>query len=118
MLVFDAAAKSRSVSLNDLLLSGPDLLKSLPGILMRFRRFRIAIKSDMKDMFLKIRIRKEDLDAQRFLWRGKNRSIDPEEYIVLSVFFGATSSPTIALFIKQKMQKIFVKIIQKRQTVW
>ena len=71
-LVFDAAAKTAGTSFNELLLSGPDLLKSLPGILMRFRQFYYAIKTDLRDMFLKIKIRKEDRDAQRFLWRGRN----------------------------------------------
>lgn len=66
-LVFDAAAKVSGVSFNDLLLPGPDLLKNLIGVLMRFRQKPYAIKADMRDMFLKIKIRLEDRDAQRFL---------------------------------------------------
>ena len=65
-LVFDAAAKSSGVSLNDQLLSGPDYLKSLFGILMRFRQREIGIKSDIKDMFLKIKLNKKDCESQRF----------------------------------------------------
>ena len=101
-LVFDAAARTTGVSFNDLLLAGPDLLKSLPGVLMRFRQFAYALKADLRDMFLKIKIRKEDRDAQRFLWRGENREKDPEEYVMSSMLFGAKSSPCTALFIKNK----------------
>ena len=36
-LVFNAAARSGTTSLNNLLLTGPDYLKSLIGVLMRFR---------------------------------------------------------------------------------
>lgn len=106
-LVFDAAAKSASKSFNDLLLPGPDLLKSLPGVIMRFRQFAFAVKSDMKDMFLKIKIRAEDRDAQRFLYRGDNRIKEPEEYLMSSMLFGATSSPCSALFIKNKNADLF-----------
>ena len=55
-LVFDAAAKTSGKSFNDLLFTGPDLLKNLLGVLMRFRQKPYAIKSDMRDMFLKIKI--------------------------------------------------------------
>lgn len=109
-LVLDAACKTHSISFNDLLLAGPDLLKSLIGILLRFRRFRVAFKSDKKDMFLKIKIRQEDQDAQRFLWRGRDRSGIPEECIFVSMFFGSKSSPVSALFIKQKNAEKFRSI--------
>ena len=54
---------------------------------MRFRQHKYAIIADIKDMFLKIRIREEDRDAQRFLWRGRNRSTNPEEYVMSSMLF-------------------------------
>ena len=107
-LVFDAAAKSANTSFNDLLLSGPDLLKSLPGVIMRFRQFAYAVKADIKDMFLKIKIRPEDRDAQRFLWRGKDRSLKPKEYAMSSLIFGAKSSPCAALYIKNKNAALFL----------
>ena len=99
-LVFDASARTTNVSLNELLLPGPDILKSLPGVLMRFQQFAFAIKGDIKDMFLKIKMRKVDQNAQRFLWRGKKRNEEPTEYAMTTLLFGSKSSPCSALYIK------------------
>ncbi|XP_059062430.1 uncharacterized protein LOC131855205 [Achroia grisella] len=80
-LVHDASAKTAGLSLNDLLLSGPDLLQSLPGVVMRFRQYAYGVSADIKEMFMQVKIKKEDRDALRFLWRGDRREGDPDEYI-------------------------------------
>ena len=99
-IVHDAAAKSRGLSLNDYLLTGPDLLQSLPGVMMRFRRHRIAISGDIAEMFMQVKVRTQDRDALRYLWRGNRREGAPEEYRMTSIIFGAASSPCTAIFAK------------------
>ncbi|CAK1552938.1 unnamed protein product [Leptosia nina] len=99
-IVHDAAAKTRGVSLNDNLLKGPDLLQSLPGILMRFRQHKVAVTADIQEMFMQIKIREQDRDALRYLWRGEEREKEPTEYRMTSLVFGATSSPATAIFVK------------------
>lgn len=99
-LVFDAAAKSNGVSLNSQLLEGPDLLLSLPGILFRFREKAIAVTADIQEMFLRVKIRKEDQPAQGFLWRGMERSDPPRHFKMSSMIFGAASSPFMAHFVR------------------
>ena len=95
-LVFDAAAKSRGISLNDQLLEGPDLLQSLQGILFRFREGIVGVTADIREMFLQIKIREEDQPAQMFFWRGEDRVGAPQKYKMTSMIFGANSSPFIA----------------------
>ncbi|XP_058451241.1 uncharacterized protein LOC131430355 [Malaya genurostris] len=100
-LIWDAAASVDGISLNSMLLKGPDQLCSLPGALFRFRQRPVAISGDIREMFHQIRIRAEDRNAQRFLWRH-NPKCDPEVYIMDVATFGSTCSPCSAHYIKNK----------------
>ncbi|XP_063367679.1 uncharacterized protein LOC134656091 [Cydia amplana] len=100
-LVFDCAAKSKGTSLNDYLLQGPDLLASLFGIMVRFRENRYAVAGDLRDMFLRVKIRPEDQDALRFLWRTDSKQ-PVKTYAMTSLVFGANSSPFIAQYVKNR----------------
>lgn len=108
-VVHDAAARTAGRSLNDMLLSGPDLLQSLPGVVMRFRQHPHAVSADIKEMFMQIRIQEQDRDALRFLWRGEKREGRPQEYRMTSVIFGATSSPCTALYVKNRNASDFIE---------
>ncbi|XP_062554097.1 uncharacterized protein LOC134219387 [Armigeres subalbatus] len=100
-VVWDAAAKTNGVSLNSMLLKGPDLLTSLPSVLFRFRQKEVAITGDIKEMFHQIVIRPEDRQAQRFLWRDSPD--DPiKEYVMDVATFGSTCSPCSAQYVKNK----------------
>ncbi|GBP67850.1 hypothetical protein EVAR_86676_1 [Eumeta japonica] len=99
-LVFDAAARTNGKCLNDALLTGPDLIRSLLGVLVRFRQGRVAVSADIKEMFLRVKIRK-DRDSLRFLWRN-NMHENPQEYRMTSLIFGAASSPCTAIYIKNR----------------
>ncbi|XP_063357962.1 uncharacterized protein LOC134647540 [Cydia amplana] len=98
-LVFDSANKVNGLCLNDFLLTGPDLLSSLFGIMLRFRENKIGVTGDIKDMFLRIKIRAEDQHALRFLWRDKPTD-QLKTYVMTSLPFGANCSPFVSQFIK------------------
>jgi hypothetical protein len=55
-VVFDSSAKFAGVSLNDVLLKGPDLTNRLLGVLLRFRREAVAITEDIEQMFYNFKI--------------------------------------------------------------
>ena len=101
-VVFDAAATYRGVSLNEKLLTGPDLLQSLPGVLLRFREGPVAIAADIKQMYHQIKIAKEDQPAISFLWRDLDGSRQPEVYQMEVLIFGARSSPATANYVLGK----------------
>ena len=90
-----AASKFKGVLLNDKILSGPDLLRNLVGIVFRFREHQIAITTDIESMFLQVAVSKEECKVLRFLWRDK-----PEHNMRILKYsrlvFGAKSSPACA----------------------
>lgn len=108
-IVFDAASKSNGISLNDCLLTGPDLYNSLYNILLNFRIKKYAFTADIKEMFLQIKVREEDRCAQRFLWRGMKRNTYPDTYEIQVVFFGSTSGPCLAQEAKNRNAREFVE---------
>ena len=72
--VFDASATSyNGVSLNDCMEAGPSLIPSLVEILIRFRRWRVALTGDITKAFLQIKVKREDQDVHRFLWEDDGR---------------------------------------------
>ena len=98
-VVFDCSAKFQGTSLNDHLLTGPDLTNSLLGVLCRFRRHPVAIMCDVEKMFHRFHVHPDDRDYLRFLWwEGGDTSKDPQDYRMNVHLFGATSSPGCANF--------------------
>ena len=102
-VVFDCAARSRGISLNDCLLQGFDNTNSMIGVLLRFRQEDIAFVGDIKAMFHQILVDPEDRDALRFLWwPNDDYTLPPVECQMVVHPFGATSSPSIAGFVLRK----------------
>ncbi|XP_036347310.1 uncharacterized protein LOC118756663, partial [Rhagoletis pomonella] len=122
-LVWDAAAKAKGVSLNDFLLTGPDMLNSLFEILLAFRVGKVAICGDISEMFHRIKVRESDRHAQRFLWWDNDEeSKQPNIYVMRA--FGTSCAPYIAHFVRDKNASCFeedfpraVEAIQKHHYV-
>ena len=94
-VVFDCAAKHKGTSLNDQLLTGPDLTNSIVGVLMRFREEQVALSADIECMFHQIRVAPDNHDAFRFLWWPKgDLTQQPTDHRMEVHLFGATSSPS------------------------
>ncbi len=100
--VFDAsAATSTGVSLNDILLPGPNVYSPLPDILLRFRLHKIGLTADVSKMFRMIELHRIDRDLHRFLWTtDSSHMVDCR---MTRLTFGITSSPFIAA---QTLQRI------------
>ena len=67
-VVFDSSAQYSNISLNDVLLTGPDLNNTLIGVLLRFRKERIAITADIEQMFYCFMVKEDHRNYLRFMW--------------------------------------------------
>ena len=102
-VVFDAASSFKGVSLNDSLVTGPDFLNSLVGVLMRFRRNAVALVADIEAMFHQVFVKESDRDALRFLWRNDVQTEEePDVYQMQVHIFGAKDSPSCATYALRK----------------
>ncbi|KAJ8375844.1 hypothetical protein SKAU_G00064240 [Synaphobranchus kaupii] len=98
-VVFDCSAHFQETSLNDHLLTGPDLTNTLVGVLCRFRKGPIAIMCDVERMFHQFHVTKEHQDYLRFLWWDKgDLDSKPSVYRMGVHLFGAASSPGCSNF--------------------
>ncbi|XP_032364376.1 uncharacterized protein LOC116678740, partial [Etheostoma spectabile] len=98
-VVFDCSARYQETSLNDHLLTGPDLTNTLVGVLCRFRKGPVAIMCDVEKMFHQFHVAKEHQDYLRFLWWDKgDLDSNPSVYRMRVHLFGAASSPGCSNF--------------------
>lgn len=89
--VFDASAAGyNGISLNDCLDCGPALVPNVVDLILRFRRWRVALVADIAEAFPQIGLRVEDRDVHRFLWKQGDRL---RVMRFLRVTFGENCSP-------------------------
>ncbi|KAI3351066.1 hypothetical protein L3Q82_005633 [Scortum barcoo] len=98
-VVFDCSARYKGTSLNDHLLSGPDMLNNLCGVLIRFRQHPVALMCDIEKMFHQFHVDEADRNYLRFLWWKKgDLNAQPSEFRMKVHLFGAASSPGCASY--------------------
>ena len=102
-VVNDAAAEFQGTGLNKNLVTGPDLLNSLTGVLTRFRRDPVAIAGDIEAMFHQVRVSDQDSDSLCFLWTDDIHSKHPPYILkMLAHIFGAKDSMTCCCYALQR----------------
>lgn len=109
--MFDASShKEGRPSLNDCLLTGPNLNPNLLDVLIKFRLHQIAFTADITKAFLQVALAGKDKDAVRFLWLHGPPTKDCEDELhvmkMSRAVFGVSPSPfllaaTIRKHIKQ-----------------
>ncbi len=98
-VVLDLSAQFGGVSLNDVLLSGPDLNNTLLGVLLRFRREKVAVMADIEQMFYCFKVKEQHPNYLRFLWHKDNcAEKEITNYRMTVHVFGNSPSPAVAIY--------------------
>ncbi|VDI43477.1 Hypothetical predicted protein [Mytilus galloprovincialis] len=92
-IVFDASGKFQGISLNDTIHQGLKSQQDLFDVLLRFRKYPVALVCDIAEMYLRNKIAPDDRPFHRFLWCAMKTEQVPEEYEFNSIVFGVNSSP-------------------------
>ena len=97
-VVFDLSAKHQKNSLNDVLLSGPDMINSLLGVLLRFRKETVAVTADIEKMLYGFYVKSEHKNFLRFLWyRDNDLAKDLIKFRMKVHVLGNSPSPAISI---------------------
>jgi hypothetical protein len=93
-VVFDASAKTTTgLSLNDIQHVGARVQQDLVPIMIRMRKHRYAMISDVTKMYRHIRMNEDHCNLQRILWMVNG---ELKAYRLNTVTYGTTSAPFLA----------------------
>ena len=67
-VVFDCSAKTRGVSINDVLLPGSVLTNKVVDVLLRFRQHPVGLMGDIEGMFFQVKVSEHHRDCLRYMW--------------------------------------------------
>ena len=93
-VVFDCNAEYRGTSLNNQLISGPDLANQLVGVLTKFREEPVAFIADVETMFHQVRVTENQ------------RRLDHEDHEMCVHLFGGISSSSTSIWWYFKFQQL------------
>ncbi|XP_063710184.1 uncharacterized protein LOC134838697 [Symsagittifera roscoffensis] len=101
-LVSNAKSNFKGICLNDMLLTGPDFLCNLLGVITRFRKRKHPITPDIEGMYMQVSVNPEDRKFLRFLWGAE----EPEIFEYFRFAFGAKCSSACASESHPHMKKL------------
>ncbi|XP_039513360.1 uncharacterized protein LOC120468822 [Pimephales promelas] len=117
-LVWNSSQKFRGVSLNDLLLKGPDFLNPIRAVLLRFRRGVYAVLGDIRKMYNSVWLEEKEMHLHRFLWRD-DQSEEIGEYAITRVNIGDRPAGCIAQLAMRETAKLtkFSHLHEERKVI-
>ena len=80
--------EGNELSLNDILMKGPNVLSSLFDVLVRWRLYPVAFAGDISKMYHNVDTEPLEANLRRLLWRDCKQDQPPDVYCFQTVTFG------------------------------
>ena len=109
-LVVNTSLRFNGLSLNEILIKGPNSLNSLFSVLLNFRRYPVALIGDVKKMYHSIKTTEKERHVRRILWRDMKGDREPQTYGIETVTFGDRPAATISAVALKETAEIFKHI--------
>ena len=102
-IVLDCSAQIAGKSLNQELLTDPDLTNPTVGILTRFRQDEVAFMADIESMYYHVRIPEYQQSFIKFLrWQNHNIEQGPSDFAMCAHIFGGVWSASCSNYALRK----------------
>ena len=117
-IVWDSSQVFKGVSLNSILLKGPDVLNPIRAVLLRFREGEHAAIGDVKKMYNSVWLEEQEMHVHRFLWRDSPQDA-LEDYAVVRVNMGDKPAGCIAQVAMRETAKLpqFANLVEERKVI-
>ena len=110
VVVNSSFKKGSEMSLNDILVKGPNVLNDLFSVLIRWRLFPVAFSGDIRKMYHTIRTGELEGHLRRLLWRDFEIDRDPDVYVFVTVTFGDKPAGCIAVTALRETAEMFSEL--------
>lgn len=103
--VWNSSQEFKGVSMNTILLKGPDVLNSIRAVLLKYREGEHAAIGDITEMYNSVWLEKQEIHVHRFLWRDSPKD-EIEDYAVVKVNMGDKLAGCIAQVAMRETAKL------------
>lgn len=117
-LVWDSSQVYRGVSLNSILMKGPDVLNPIRAVLLHFREGEHAAIGDVSKMYNSVWLEDQEVHVHHFLWRHSLEE-DIKDYAVVRVNMGDKPAGCIAQVAMRETALLlqFVNRVEERRVI-
>ncbi|XP_032434156.1 uncharacterized protein LOC116729604 [Xiphophorus hellerii] len=117
-LVWNSSQKFKGISMNDLLMKGPDVLNQIRAVLLRFREGAYAALGDIKKMYNSVWLEEREVHLHRFIWRDSEDE-KVGDYAITRVNIGDKPAGCIAQLAMRETASLpsFIHLDEERQVL-